>query len=262
MYLMESTEEGRRLLAQEGASGYVRTLLGSTGLVTGTRALDAGCGPGGISETMADLVGPTGQVTGVDLNEDRLREASLRNAHRPWLRFHQADIRRTGLPDASVDYVWSQYVFEYLPDRPVALAELMRVTRPGGKVVVSDIDGLGFQNWPFSDALRDGTQRIVDALATRGFDLHVGRKLFSEFREAGLVDVKVHLLPFYLVAGAADARLMRDWEVRFAALAPVAAPAFGGMEPYQAHCRDFLAMLADPAGLKYAVTLVTEGTRP
>ncbi|MFY1827001.1 methyltransferase domain-containing protein [Myxococcus fulvus] len=262
MYLMESTEEGRRLLAQEGASDNMRTLLGSTGLVTGGRALDAGCGPGGISETMADLVGPTGQVTGVDLNEDRLREASQRNAHRPWLRFQQADIRRTGLPDASVDYVWSQYVFEYLPDRPVALAELMRVTRPGGKVVVSDIDGLGFQNWPFSDALRDGTQRIVDALATRGFDLHVGRKLFSEFREAGLVDVKVHLLPFYLVAGAADARLMRDWEVRFAALAPVAAPAFGGMESYQAHCRDFLAMLADPSGLKYAVTLVTEGTRP
>ncbi|MCE9666795.1 methyltransferase domain-containing protein [Myxococcus stipitatus] len=262
MYLMESTEEGRRLLAQEGASGYVRSVLVATGLQPGARALDAGCGPGGISETMAELVGPAGAVVGLDLNEERLREARARNAHRPWVRFAQADVRRTGLPDASVDYVWSQYVFEYLPDRPVALAELMRVTRPGGRVVVSDIDGLGFQNWPFPEHLRVGTQRIVDALATRGFDLHVGRKLFSEFRSAGLQDVRVHLLPYYLVAGAADERLMKDWEIRFAALEPVAAPAFGGHAPYQEHCREFLRMLADPDGFKYAVTLVTEGTRP
>jgi ubiquinone/menaquinone biosynthesis C-methylase UbiE len=262
MYLMESSEEGRRLLAQEGAAAYLKTVLTGTGLKPGARALDAGCGPGGISETLADIVGEAGHVTGLDLNAERIRDAAARNAHRPWLRFLQGDVRRTGLDDASFDYVWSQYVFEYLPDRDVALAELMRVTRPGGKVVISDIDGLGFQNWPFDDALRDGTQRIVEALSARGFDLYVGRKLFSEFRRAGLRDVRVHLMPFYLSAGAADERLMKDWEIRFAALEPVAAPAFGGKEAYQAHCREYLRMLADPDGLKYAVTLVTEGTRP
>jgi SAM-dependent methyltransferase len=262
MYVMESAAEAQRLLAQEQSLGFSRAILLATGLKPGDRALDAGCGPGGIAEAMAELVGEPGQVTGIDLNAERIREASTRNAHRPWLRFLQADVRRTGLPDASVDYTWSQYVFEYLPDRDVALAELMRVTRPGGKVVVSEIDGLGFQNWPFPEHLREGTQRIVDALAARGFDLHVGRKLFSEFRRAGLQNVRVHLLPFYLVPGAADERLMKDWEIRFSALEAVAAPAFGGLEAYQTHCREYLRMLADPEGFKYAVTLVTEGTRP
>jgi hypothetical protein len=39
-------------------------------------------------------------------------------------------------------------------------------------------------------------------------------------------------------------------------------PAFGGEAAYRAHCDGFLEMLADPEGLKYAVTLVTEGTKP
>ncbi|MBZ4334065.1 methyltransferase domain-containing protein [Corallococcus interemptor] len=261
MYLMESAEESRRLLEQE-QSQDTRAVLLRTGLAPGTRALDAGCGPGGIAELMAELVGEGGHVTGVDLHEGRVAEARTRNAHRPNVTFLQADVRTTGLPPDAFDYAWSQYVFEYLPDRHVALAELIRVTRPGGRVVVSDIDGLGFQNWPFPEHLRVGTERIVEALAARGFDLYVGRKLYSEFRRAGLTDVRVHLMPFYLSPGAAEARLVRDWKTRFEALAPVGAAALGGMEPYQAHCADFLAMLEDPEGLKYAVTLVTEGTKP
>ncbi|NRD48975.1 MULTISPECIES: methyltransferase domain-containing protein [Corallococcus] len=261
MYLMESAEESRRLLEQE-QSQDTRDVLRRTGLKLGDRALDAGCGPGGIAELMAELVGEGGHVTGVELHDGRLAEARLRNEHRPNLTFLQADVRTTGLPADAFDYAWSQYVFEYLPDRDVALEELIRVTRPGGRVVVSDIDGLGLQNWPFPEHLRVGTQRIVDALATQGFDLYVGRKLYSEFRRAGLTDVRVHLMPFYLSPGAAEARLVRDWKTRFEALAPVGAAVLGGLEAYQSHCADFLAMLEDPEGLKYAVTLVTEGTKP
>lgn len=260
MYLMESADESRRLWEQQ-QSQDTRAMLQRTGLKPGHRALDAGCGPGGIAELMAEVVGEGGQVTGVDLHAGRIDEARARNGQRPHLSFVQADVRTTGLPSDAFDYVWSQYVFEYLPDRSVALAELVRVTRPGGRVVVSDIDGLGFQNWPFPEALREGTQRIVEALEARGFDLYVGRKLFSEFRRAGLREVRVHLMPFYLSPGAAEARLLRDWKTRFEALAPVAEPALGGPAAYQAHCDAFLEMLADPEGLKYAVTLVTEGTK-
>ncbi|NOK21167.1 methyltransferase domain-containing protein [Corallococcus carmarthensis] len=258
---MESADESRRLWEQE-QSQDTRAVLRRTGLKPGDRVLDAGCGPGGIAELMAELVGEGGHVTGLDSHEGRVAEARARNAHRAHLTFLQADVRATGLPPDAFDYTWSQYVFEYLPDRHVALAELIRVTRPGGRVVVSDIDGLGLQNWPFPEHLRAGTQRVVDALAARGFDLHVGRKLFSEFRRAGLSDVHVHLMPFYLSPGAAEARLVRDWKTRFEALAPVGVAVFGGLEAYQSHCDEFLAMLEDPEGLKYAVTLVTEGTKP
>ncbi len=74
-YLMESTDETRRLLVQE-RTGNARDALLLSGLKPGDRVLDAGCGPGGISEVIAELVGPTGHVTGVDLSEERLGGAS------------------------------------------------------------------------------------------------------------------------------------------------------------------------------------------
>jgi SAM-dependent methyltransferase len=261
MYLMESADETRRLLAQEQANDSRQAML-LTGVKPGDRALDAGCGPGLLAETLAELVGSSGQVTGLDLSSERLAVARERCLHRPNLRFLQTDISNTGLAEGSFDYTWSQFVFQYLGQRKPALEELVRVTRPGGKVVVSEIDGLGLQNWPFSEALHEGTLRIANVLATHGFDLFVGRKMHGEFLEVGLRDVRVHLLPFYVCAGEADARMVMDWETRFAALEAVAAPAFGGRESYRAHCQDYMRMLADPMGLKYAILLVTEGTKP
>lgn len=260
MYIMESRAETQRLLEQERVD-EVRQALLLTGLKPGDDVLDAGCGPGLISETLAGVVGETGQVLGIDLSEERLNEARQRCQGRPGLRFLRADVRSTGLPDAAFDYTWSQYVFQYLPQRRPALDELIRVTRPGGRVVVSEIDGFGLGNHPFPERLRESCQLFVEGLGRTGFDLFVGRKLFHEFRQAGLLEVRVHVLPQYVVAGVADARVMEDWRTRFEALAPHIIPVFGSPAAYEVHCRDYLRMLADPDTLKYAVRLVTEGRR-
>lgn len=259
-YIMESEGETRRLLLQQQADD-ARPLLLATGLSPGDRVLDAGCGPGGISQTMADIVGAQGQVTGLDLSEARLDEARRHCAHLPQVSFVQADVRRMGLPAGGFDYTWSQYVLEYLPDWEVALAELVRVTRPGGRVVVAEIDGQGLCNWPMSEALAEGARRFERGLAANGFDLFIGRKLFHGFRRAGLREVRVHLTPQYIVAGTADARFLADWETRFTALAPAVAPAFGSEAAYREFCQAYLHMLRDPDTLKYSVLMVTEGVR-
>jgi ubiquinone/menaquinone biosynthesis C-methylase UbiE len=257
---MESAAETHRLLRQEQADD-ARPLLLATGLRPGARALDAGCGPGGISQTMAQIVGPQGHVTGLDLSEVRLSEAARRCAHLPQVQFVRGDIRHSGLPDASFDYTWSQYVLEYLSDRDAGLAELIRVTRPGGRVVVSEIDGQGLNNWPMPERLAEGARCFQRGLESQGFDLFVGRKLFQSFRRAGLRDVRVHLAPQYVIAGPADARFLADWETRFQALAPAVTPAFGSEASYQEFCQGYLHMLTDPDTLKYSVLVVTEGVR-
>ncbi|NTX04123.1 methyltransferase domain-containing protein [Myxococcus sp. CA051A] len=259
-YIMESEAETRRLLLQEQADD-ARALLLATGLTPGARALDAGCGPGGISRTMARIVGGEGSVLGMDLSDVRLAEAIQRCAGLPQARFIRGDIRRTGLPDAAFDYTWSQYVLEYLSDRDAALAELIRVTRPGGRVVVSEIDGQGLNNWPLPAGLEEGARCFERGLASQGFDLFVGRKLFQSFRRAGLRDIRVHVTPQYVVAGTADDRFLADWETRFAALAPVVTPAFGSEVAYGEFCQAYLRMLRDPDTLKYSVLVVTEGVR-
>lgn len=259
-YLMESEAEARRLAEQEKALPVRQHLL-TTGLGPGMAALDAGCGPGGITAVMAELVGPSGSVVGLDINAQRVEEARAACAGLPQCRFVREDLRRMSLPDASFDYVWSQYVFEYLPDPEQALAELLRVTRPGGRVVVADVDGLGLGNWPLPPDLEADCRTFMAALAAMKLDLYVGRKLFHLYRRAGLADVRVHLAPVWVVAGTADARLMEDWRLRFATLEPVVAPAFGGVEAYRIFRDRYLALLADPDALKYAVLLITEGRK-
>jgi ubiquinone/menaquinone biosynthesis C-methylase UbiE len=257
---MESEAEARRLEAQ-ASTLPVRHHLSMTGLSEGMRALDAGCGPGVITEVMADLVGPTGSVLALDVSPERLTEARSRCGHLGQCRFMQADVRHMGLPEASFDYTWCQFVFEYLPRPEEALEELIRVTRPGGHVVVSDMDGIGALNWPFPADLQADFQKLVAAVHATGFDMHVGRKVFHMFRRAGLQDVRVHLAPLWLVAGEADRRIVEDWTLRFNVLEAVAAPAFGGVAGYRAFCDRYLGLLGDPDTLKYSVFLMTEGRK-
>ncbi len=260
-YIMESVHETHRLIEQEAAEA-THLPLQRLRIEPGHRVLDAGCGPGLITRKLAEQVGPTGEVVAIDLSAPRLASAKGACDGVPQVNFAVADIRNTGLPDASFDRVWSQFVLEYVPDRTSALRELIRVTRSGGRIGVSEIDGLGLNNFPFPAEVEAGCRTLVEALAPTGFDLFVGRKLFSEFKLLGLKDVQVHVFPQYVVAGRADARMIEDWRIRFDTLEPAVVGHFGGRSAYRQFCDAYLALLEDENSLKYSVQLLTVGTRP
>ncbi len=259
-YLMQSEAEAERLRAQERANPS-RARLIDTGLAAGARAVDVGCGSGEVLASMAELVGAAGHVTGIEPTEALLGQAAARLKETANVTLRAGALPQTGLSGQSFDYVWCQYVFEYLKEPAAALTELVRLARPGGKVIVTDLDGLGLAHWPTSSVVEEGIPLFQKALARTGFDLFVGRKLFHLFRQAGLLDVKVHVYPFYVVAGRADDRLLEDWRVRFKTLAPVAMPEFGGETPYQRFVEAYLRLFEDENALKYAIVLCTEGTR-
>ncbi|WP_164017322.1 methyltransferase domain-containing protein [Pyxidicoccus trucidator] len=259
-YLMESDEEVRRLRAQASANSYADRLR-LTGLGPGQVALDAGCGPGIITAEMLDVVGPRGRVVAVEPIAEHLAAARALLADRPNVELLQAALPTLPLQADTFDYVWCQYVFEYLGEPQSALEELVRVARPGGRVVVADIDGVGLWNWPFPEDLQQESQKLLQALREARFDVHAGRKMFHLFRRVGLADVRVHVSPFYVAAGAVDSRLHEDWVIRFRTLRPLAERAFGGVAPYDAFCQRFLALLDDPDTLKYAIVLTTEGVK-
>jgi hypothetical protein len=135
------------------------------------------------------------------------------------------------------------------------------VAKPGGRIVVSEIDAHGLHNWPFPPEMEKGAAAMIRALQKVGFDPYCGRKMFSHFRALGLRDIRVQLTPFYVIAGRADERVLEDWRIRFRNLAPVALSEFGSEEVYDAFVRGYLELLSDPDALKYAVILTTEGTR-
>lgn len=258
-YLMESAREGKRLQEQENANPSTVRLL-QAGLKRGHRAVDIGCGSGAVMPAILDLVGPEGAVIGIDASEDRVAEArrlvgGARNAIA-----QVGSLPRTGLPDASFDFSWSQFVFEYLREPEAALAEMIRVTKPGGTVAVAEIDGYGLAFWPRPPVIEEGLPLLLRALESSGFDLFVGRKLFTLFRKVGLADVRVHLSPFHISAGA-DERLHADYTQRFEVLAPLAIKTFGDERRYREFTQAYLSLLADPDALKYSVVLTTTGRR-
>ncbi len=107
----------------------------------GETVLDLGSG-GGIDVLLsAGRVGPDGTVYGLDMTDEMLalarrnaREAGARNVH-----FLKGEIERIPLPAASVDVVISNCVINLSVDKPAVLAEIARVTRPGGRIGISDV---------------------------------------------------------------------------------------------------------------------------
>src|SRR6266404_413855 len=106
----------------------------------GERVLDIGSGPGLLANEMAALVGPIGRACGIDISEDMLAMSRKRCADKPWTEFKKSDATNLPYPDGSFDAAVSTQVYEYVADIPQALAELYRVIRPGGRVVVLDTD--------------------------------------------------------------------------------------------------------------------------
>ena len=258
-YVMESAAEGARLL-QQGEAQPSRARLLRAGVSAGMRVLDAGCGAGAVTRELCALVGPAGRVTALDPSPRLLDEARLALAGHANVDFVQAALPSTGLPGGQFDLAWSHLVFEHLADPAAALGELKRLVRVGGKVVVSDVDGNGLLNWPQPPLVVAGTARVQRALARAGVDLFVGRKLHHLFWSAGLEDLRDWVDPAFAV-GAADARLLADWRTRLETLTPLALAEFESKADWEAHTREFLAMLADPGVLKYGVFITAEGKR-
>ncbi|GAC1597936.1 MAG: hypothetical protein NVS3B21_23000 [Acidimicrobiales bacterium] len=156
----------------------------------GQRLLDVGCGAGQDVLDLARLVGSDGAVFGVDKSESLLAEARDRAAQVGIdnVEFRFGDAQRLPLDDDSVDGSRSDRVFQYLTDPACAVRELVRVTRPGGTVVVADTD------WGASvfdcDDLDLGV-RIDDAWTATRPSGRIGRQLFGLFVRAGLRDVEV-----------------------------------------------------------------------
>lgn len=98
------------------------------------RVRDVGSGPGLLATAMAERVGPSGRVCGVDISEPLLAVARSRCAHQPWVEFRDGDAARLPFPDQAFDAVVSTQVLEYVRDADAALAEFHRVVRPGGRV--------------------------------------------------------------------------------------------------------------------------------
>lgn len=122
------------------AKPTIRSAIRALRLPSGSEGLDAGCGIGLQTVLLAETVGPTGHVTGLDASPELLARAR-RNADEAglWGRvsFHEGDVSSLPFDDDRFDWVWSANCVGYAPMEPLPLVkELARVVKPGGSVAV------------------------------------------------------------------------------------------------------------------------------
>ncbi len=160
----------------------------------GACLLDAGCGTGADAFALARDVGPTGSVVGVDLSARMTAEARRRAAAQAAggdalpVAFAQASLTALPFAAAAFDGCRAERVLHHLDNPAAALAELARVTRPGGRVVVMDGD---LDSIIIDAGDRDVTRRIVHFVADGRAQPWGARHLPALFREAGLHAVTV-----------------------------------------------------------------------
>jgi ubiquinone/menaquinone biosynthesis C-methylase UbiE len=170
------------------AHAYKRLTFALQEIEAGDRLLDLGCGTGDDARAMATAVRSSGRILGVDRSKAMIAEARRRTSSSLPIEFRVGDVYELESPDESFDGCRADRVFQHLAAPRAALAELLRVCRPGRRVVVADPDW-GLVAIDAED--RALTRRLLDFLCDEYANGWAAHQTPGLFRELGVDKVSV-----------------------------------------------------------------------
>ncbi|MFI5936380.1 methyltransferase domain-containing protein [Actinoplanes sp. NPDC051494] len=153
----------------------------------GQRLLDAGCGAGEVARELAAAIAPDGQVVALDRSEGTLAVARSR-ADGGGVRYVAGDVCALDFPDETFDGVWCERVLQHVEDIDLAISELARVTREGGRLCLIDTD---WTSLAFDGMAADLTAAVIEHSYGRLTPSRpaIGRTLRRRLVALGLSDV-------------------------------------------------------------------------
>lgn len=208
---IKSAAEAIRFLDGADSLGFIqdckRSMRALCPAMPGQHVLDVGCGVGQEVRTLAGAVGPRGRVVGVDLGEAIIDEAQRRFAGSGLpVEFRVGNAGGLDFPNDSFDLARAERVIEYVDDPRAMLAEMVRVIRPGGSVLLFDFDYRGSIVDASDRTLSRRIDQIVIASVPNG---EIGAQLPRLCREAGLENIRVLprmcSVPFFVYAAMTKA---------------------------------------------------------
>lgn len=191
------TAEIQRLAAQArfGWDKESRT-LSWFGLEDSMSVLELGSGPGFITEQLLDLV-PSSPITCLEIDPALLTQAEhyLYDKANHRVRFVEGSVMDTHLEGNQFDVAYARFLFQHLPDPNGAAKEIWRVLKPGGKLIIKDIDDELFGLFqPPIPQLSLVIEKFGQAQATRGGNRRIGRSLWRILETAGFCNLDLEVL--------------------------------------------------------------------
>jgi SAM-dependent methyltransferase len=195
--------ENERL--QDQAGTLVDLLHSDTSYPPGSVVLEAGCGVGAQTVTLARR-SPHARFTSIDVSADSIAEAKRTTdvAKLTNVEFQQADIFALPFAPESFDHVFVCFVLEHLSRPVAALSILNRLLRPGGTMTVIEGDHGSTYFHPDSSAARMAIQCQIELQRLAGGNALIGRQLYPLMVEAGLEAVHVSPRMVYVDSSRPD----------------------------------------------------------
>ena len=195
--LGRTSHETTRLIEQSRIYGpSTERLCKRAGVSEGMHVLEIGSGAGDVALTLAELVGPTGQIVGVDVNakildtaRQRAADAGVQNVE-----FIAADARNLDFSD-KFDAVVGRFVLMYMVDPPEAFAKLITHLKPGGIAAFQEPEYTLYPavRHPDTPLMNQLITWILDVFEHSGAYLDMGMGLYRVFVDAGLPPPTMHL---------------------------------------------------------------------
>jgi ubiquinone/menaquinone biosynthesis C-methylase UbiE len=227
------------------------------------RILDAGCGTGEAASRLAELF-PGSRILGVDVIDASLERARQRNGDlAPRLTFEHQSIYELQVPDQSFDLTVCRHVVHSIPHAERVIAELVRVTRPGGylHVIAEDYGMLHFQRAQIDP--RDFWHQVAPAFAAAtGTNLYMGRDIYGILASMKLAEIRMDYVAVdtVRVPRATFAAIIESWRDGYAE--PV-----GEFTPISRaaaveYFNQMIANIRDPLGYALWLVPVASARRP
>lgn len=190
-YIIRGGEAGRSRLSvlSQAMADATGALLDRAGPWDGLHVLDAGCGGGDVSRALAERVGPSGRVLGVDGDAVKIAAARIAAEDQPNLAFEVADITAASWRER-FDAVYARFLLSHLPEPAPVLERFRQALRPGGRILVEDVDFSGHFVSPPLPAFDAYVGWYREAARRRGADADIGPRLPGLLTAAGFTDIE------------------------------------------------------------------------
>ncbi len=196
-YVIRGGVEGRerlRILSRV-LQPFTLRLFDQVGIQPGMSCLDLGCGGGDVTFDLATVVGPSGNVLGIDMDATKIelakKEAAERNLSN--VEFRTQNILESQI-EGAFDAVYTRFLLTHLSNPVEILGAIKEYLKPGGLIIVEDIDFRGHFSFPVNEAFNDYVQLYSQVSIESGGDPFIGPKLPGMLTDIGFEKIQMNVV--------------------------------------------------------------------